>query len=104
MREFTEGQFWAACRPLFDLLDITPMHTYDWPRAERTADGLLTVKFRKVVEPDKPREGWPVVAHGEQPETAEWAYEVNIAALPSGGPEDVWGDQYPTASSVKDAS
>jgi len=99
MREFTEGQFWEAAKPLFDLLGTTPMHVYDDTlRFGHDGEGRLVVSFRKVVDPDTPREGWPVVAHGDDPATAEWAYEVNVAALPAGDVRDVWPGDRPDGS------
>lgn len=102
MQDLTERQVWEAYKPLLDLLGITPHDVFNEPPLAvfRDDDGVLTIRYHKVVDPDAPREDWPTVEVGESP-FRELAYEVTIKAGRPGEVEDVWPDaEYPPGTRV----
>ena len=97
--EVTEADFWAAMKPLYDLLGTTPMHVFDDPAGEGVAlsisrddDLQIHVRFKTVVEDRDAESPWPIGTTGDG-ETDELTYGVDVVVKT--GPTDVIAELWP---------
>lgn len=80
---FTVNEFYAAAKPLFDLLDTGPGSMLDGTFWHGWEDGRLVVRFKKVAPApeDDPNPEWPIVSyHTTDPLGAIWVYDVEFTA------------------------
>lgn len=108
--EVPESDFWAALKPLYDLLNTTPLHQFAdvGMVIDRDPDTMrMRVRFQHVVEEPlgEPYEPWPVVEVGEG-EFAELAYDVDVVVVPEPGVDPVrvlWAADRPKGTPVHES-
>jgi hypothetical protein len=108
--EIPEPKFWAALKPLLDLLGTTPFHQYDEPglsiALSRDPDTLrMHVRFKAVVEDPAAESPWPIVATGDGPHD-ELAYDVDVVVVPEPGVDlvaELWPGPYPKGTPANES-
>lgn len=111
-----ESDFWAALKPLLDLLNTTPLHQFADAgiTIRRDPDTLrMRVHFQHAVA-EVPVAGitaaaWPIVevTDGEHPEFDELAYDVDVIVEPTPGAPDpvhaLWPGPFPKSTPARES-
>lgn len=108
--EIPEPEFWAALKPLLDLIGTTPLHQYGEPALtiSRDPDTLrVHVRFHATVESleDALHVTWPIVPTGDSP-FDQLAYDVDVVVVPEPGRDPVaelWSGPYPKATPANES-